>query len=46
MQFRPITMSFIHGDRVATGVYIYKVTAFSMNNDDVVESFGKVVVIN
>jgi len=34
------------GDRVATGVYIYKVTAFSMNNDDVVESFGKVVVIN
>jgi len=34
------------GDRVATGVYIYKVTAFSQQSDDVVESFGKVVVIN
>ncbi|MEW5925522.1 MAG: type IX secretion system sortase PorU, partial [Candidatus Zixiibacteriota bacterium] len=34
------------GDRVATGVYIYKVTAFSMNTDDVIESFGKVVVVN
>lgn len=34
------------GDRVATGVYIYKVTAFSMHSDEVVESFGKVVVIN
>jgi len=34
------------GDRVATGVYIYKVTAFSMETDDVIESFGKVVVVN
>lgn len=34
------------GDRVATGVYIYKVTAFSVRSDEVVESFGKVVVIN
>ncbi len=34
------------GDRVATGVYIYKVTAFSQQSDEVVESFGKVVVIN
>ena len=33
-------------DRVATGVYIYKVTAFSMYTDDIVESFGKVVVVN
>jgi hypothetical protein len=34
------------GDRVATGVYIYKVTAFSQQSDEAVESFGKVVVIN
>jgi hypothetical protein len=34
------------GDRVATGVYIYKVTAFSQQSDEIVESFGKVVVIN
>nr|MBN2276738.1 type IX secretion system sortase PorU [candidate division Zixibacteria bacterium] len=34
------------GDRVAAGVYIYKVTAFSMDSEEVVESFGKVVVLN
>ena len=34
------------GDRVATGVYIYKVTAIPTAGGDKVESFGKVVVIN
>jgi hypothetical protein len=34
------------GDRIATGVYIYKVTASSMLSDEVAESFGKVVVNN
>jgi len=34
------------GDRVATGVYIYKVTAYAMETDEVAESFGKVVVVN
>jgi hypothetical protein len=34
------------GDRVATGVYIYKVTAIPATGGDKVESFGKVVVIN
>jgi hypothetical protein len=34
------------GDRVATGVYIYKVAASSMLSEEEVESFGKVVVIN
>jgi len=34
------------GDRIATGVYIYKVTVFSIDSDEVAESFGKVVVIN
>ncbi|UCD95432.1 MAG: type IX secretion system sortase PorU [Candidatus Zixiibacteriota bacterium] len=34
------------GDRVATGVYIYKVAASSIASDEEVESYGKVVVIN
>jgi hypothetical protein len=34
------------GDRVATGVYIYKLTAVSENSGEAVESFGKVVVVN
>ncbi|MCX6827355.1 MAG: type IX secretion system sortase PorU, partial [candidate division Zixibacteria bacterium] len=34
------------GDRVATGVYIYKVTAQSEPFDEIIESYGKVVVIN
>ena len=34
------------GDRVASGVYIYKVTAVSEQSDETVESFGKVVVVN
>jgi hypothetical protein len=34
------------GDRVATGVYIYKVTAASSVSEEVAESYGKVVVIN
>jgi hypothetical protein len=34
------------GDRVATGVYIYKATAIPAAGGDIVESFGKVVVIN
>ena len=34
------------GDRVATGVYIYKVTAASSAFDETVKSYGKVVVIN
>jgi hypothetical protein len=34
------------GDRVATGVYIYKATATPRNGGQSVESFGKVVVIN
>ena len=34
------------GDRVATGVYIYKLTALSDQSEDAVESFGKVVVVN
>ncbi len=34
------------GDRVATGVYVYKVTAVPVAGGDQVESFGKVVVIN
>ncbi len=34
------------GDRVASGVYIYKITALSAESGDVVESFGKVVVVN
>lgn len=33
-------------DRVATGVYVYKVTAISEWYDNIVESYGKVVVIN
>ncbi|MFH2037651.1 MAG: C25 family cysteine peptidase, partial [Candidatus Zixiibacteriota bacterium] len=36
----------LDGDRVATGVYIYKVTASALNSGNVVESFGKVAVIN
>ncbi len=35
-----------NGDRVATGVYIYKATAIPVARGDKVESFGKVVVIN
>jgi hypothetical protein len=34
------------GDRVATGVYIYKLTAISANSGEAAESFGKVVVVN
>ena len=34
------------GDRVATGVYIYKATAYSTRADETVESYSKVVVIN
>ena len=34
------------GDRVATGVYIFKASAHSATGGDPVESFGKVVVIN
>jgi hypothetical protein len=33
-------------DRVATGVYVYKIKAMSEWYDEVVESYGKVVVIN
>ena len=33
------------GDRVATGVYIYKATAVPVTGETV-ESFGKIVVIN
>ncbi|SYZ73996.1 conserved hypothetical protein [Candidatus Zixiibacteriota bacterium] len=34
------------GDRVASGVYIYKLTALSAESGNVVESYGKVVVVN
>jgi hypothetical protein len=34
------------GDRVATGVYIYKATAVPRDGGPVAESFGKVVVVN
>lgn len=34
------------GDRVATGVYIYKATAVPLAGGGKIESFGKVVVIN
>jgi hypothetical protein len=34
------------GDRVATGVYIYKATAVPVNGGEAVQAFGKVVVIN
>lgn len=34
------------GDRVATGVYIYKATAQSSLSGETVESFGKIIVIN
>jgi len=34
------------GDRVATGVYIYKASARPVNGGDEVELFGKLVVIN
>ncbi|HWR83876.1 MAG TPA: type IX secretion system sortase PorU [Candidatus Deferrimicrobium sp.] len=34
------------GDRVATGVYIYKATAIAAGNGEKAESFGKVVVTN
>lgn len=34
------------GDRVATEVYIYKATAYPVNGEAKVESFGKIVVIN
>ena len=33
-------------DRVATGVYIYKITAASSATDEVVQSYGKVVLVN
>ena len=34
------------GDRVATGVYIYKATAVPQSGGRAVESFGKVVLVN
>jgi flagellar hook assembly protein FlgD len=34
------------GDRVATGVYIYKASATSSRSDGEVELFGKVVIVN
>ncbi len=33
-------------DRVATGVYIYKLTAVAEDNSEAVESFGKIIVLN
>lgn len=36
----------IVGDRVATGVYIYKATAVPQSGGQPVESFGKVVLVN
>jgi hypothetical protein len=33
-------------DRVATGIYIYKLTAVSDQTSEIVESFGKAIVIN
>ena len=33
-------------DRVATGIYIYKLTAVSEDNSESVESFGKIIVLN
>ena len=35
-----------HGDRVATGVYLYKAMANPISGEDAVEVYGKVVVIN
>ena len=34
------------GDRVATGVYIYKATAVPQSEGETVEEFGKIVVVN
>ena len=34
------------GDRVATGVYIYKAVATPEMGGEAIESFGKVVVVN
>ncbi len=34
------------GDRVATGVYVYKAVATPETGGDAIESFGKVVVVN
>ncbi|HUV31220.1 MAG TPA: type IX secretion system sortase PorU [Acidobacteriota bacterium] len=36
----------VDGDRVATGVYIYKASARPQSGGEGVESFGKVVVVN
>ncbi|MBK7141688.1 MAG: type IX secretion system sortase PorU [bacterium] len=36
----------VEGDRVATGVYVYKVSAVPSGGGETVESFGKIVVIN
>jgi Peptidase family C25 len=36
----------LRGDRVATGVYIYKVVAYPENGSDAVEEFGKLVLMN
>lgn len=33
-------------DRVATGVYIYKLTAVSEDHSETAESFGKIIVLN
>lgn len=35
-----------NGDRVATGVYLYKAVATPISREDAVEVFGKIVVIN
>jgi len=35
-----------HGDRIATGVYLYKAVATPITGDDAVEVYGKIVVIN
>ncbi len=36
----------LSGDRVATGVYLYKVVAYPENGSDAVEEFGKLVLMN
>ncbi len=36
----------VDGDRVATEVYIFKATAYSSNDGDKVESFGKIILVN
>ncbi len=36
----------LNGNRVATGIYLYKVVAYPENGSDAVEEFGKMVVMN